>query len=98
MGITLQRGPKKTDLVDGWHRKWDVKTPPYINNIGFNTEDAIDSITRKFEEFAEGAVGILLCISFMRMSDYQDLQSKLVCYLNQDQKFHVRQVSVRGVL
>jgi hypothetical protein len=99
LGIDLQRDMERTiDFVDGWGRKWKVTIPPYIPGIGFHTEDAIDVITRQFERFGKVAIGIFICISFMRMSDYKDLQSKLVSRLSQEQRFHVRQISVRGVL
>ena len=50
LGCAVMRGPSRTDLKDGWGRKWDVKTPPYIDGIGFNEESAIDSVLRKLDQ------------------------------------------------
>lgn len=62
LGCTLKRGSARTDLEDGWGRKWDVKTPPHIEGIGFNQESAIHNILIKLNEFPEGNVGITGCV------------------------------------
>lgn len=98
LGCTVMRGPSRTDLKDGWGRKWDVKTPPYIDGIGFNEESAIDSVLRKLDEFPSGDVGILLNISFLKKENYLNLQEQLQTRLTDSQKFLVRQVVVEGVI
>jgi hypothetical protein len=98
LGMCVKRGPARTDLEDGWGRKWDVKTPPYIEGIGFNEENAIRSITRKLSEFPDGNVGILLDISFLTEENYTNLQKHLKTELTDNQKFLVRQVTVKGIL
>ena len=98
LGCNVFRGPAQTDLEDGWGRKWDVKTPPYVEGIGFNQESAIHSILRKLEEFPDGDVGILLDISFLHKENYLSLQKDLKSRLTENQKFLVRQVVVKGVL
>ena len=95
---TVKRGPAQTDLEDGWGRKWDVKTPPHIEGIGFNEESAIHSILKKLNEFPDGNVGILLDVSFIQKKNYLELQKDLKDRLNDNQKFLVRQVVVKGVL
>ena len=98
LGCTVKRGPARTDLEDGWGRKQDVKTPPHIEGIGFNEESAIHSILRKLNEFPDGNVGILLDVSFLQKENYLRLQKDLKNRLNDNQKFLVRQVVVKGVL
>ena len=98
LGLNVKRGPAHTDLEDGWGRKWDVKTPPYVEGIGFNEENAIHSILRKLNEFPDGNVGILLDISFLHETNYINLQKHLKTRLTDNQKFLVRQVVVKGVI
>ncbi len=98
LGCTITRGPARTDLEDAWGRKWDVKTPPYVEGIGFNEESAIHSILKKLDEFPDGDVGIFLDISFLHKENYLKLQEDLKNRLADNQKFLVRQVVVRGVL
>jgi hypothetical protein len=77
LGCTVKRGPARTDLEDGWVRKWDVKTPPHIEGIRFNEESAIQSILRKLNQFSEGNVRILLDVSFLQKENYLKLQKDL---------------------
>lgn len=98
LGLNVMRGPAHTDLEDGWGRKWDVKTPPYIEGIGFHENDAIHSILKKLAEFPRGNIGILLDISFLREENYLSLQKHLKTKLSENQKFLVRQVIVKGVI
>lgn len=98
LGFKVIRGPNQTDLEDGWGRKWDVKTPPYVQGIGFNETSAIHSILKKLQEFPKGNVGILLDISFLHKDNYIALQNDLKSELTTSQKFLIRQVVVKGVL
>jgi hypothetical protein len=100
LGISVSRGAAKTDLIDGWGRMWDVKAPPSIEVINFDTEvkKAVESVVRKLEEFPEGNLGILLCTSFLYQKDYIKLQEQLRGALTERQKFLVRSVHIEGVL
>lgn len=97
-GISMKRGPIRTNLEDGWGRKWDVTTPPYVKGIGFNEQSAVNSILRKFKEFPIGDVGILVDVSFLNKKNYLELQNDLKNKLSNNQKFLVRQVIVKGIL
>lgn len=97
-GISMKRGPIRTNLEDGWGRKWDVTTPPYLKGIGFNEQSAVNSILRKFKEFPIGDVGILVDVSFLNKKNYLELQNDLKNKLSNNQKFLVRQVIVKGIL
>ncbi len=98
MGITLERGPKKIDVIDGWNRKWDIKTPPYIPEIGFKVDMATNSIMRKFNDFPNMDIGILLCVSFMRKEDVTSLSNALNKLITENMKFHIRKILINGVL
>jgi len=87
LGCIVKRGPARTDLEDGWGRKWDVKTPPHTEGIGFNEESAIHSILRKLNEFPDGNVGILQDVSFLHKENYLGLQKDLKTDLTTTKNF-----------
>ncbi|CAK8163346.1 hypothetical protein CAXC1_330106 [Candidatus Xenohaliotis californiensis] len=97
MGITVSRGPKRTDLKDGWNRLWDVKAPPRVMGR-FDANAACKSILHKFSEFVKNNIGIFLCVSFMNPSDYLVLLNELSNSIDDSQKYHIRQINIEGVL
>ena len=100
LGLSIGRGKKETDLVDGWDRMWDVKAPPTLGNIDFNVESehAVNSVLKKLNEFPDGNLGILLCISFLSRENFIFFESKLEPSLSENQKFLIRLVHIEGVL
>ena len=100
MGLSVKRGKKETDLVDGWDRMWDVKAPPTLKNVDFDMEmkQAIKSIVKKLHEFPNGNLGILLCISFLSKPNFLAFETKLKPELSENQRFLIRLVHIDGVL
>jgi hypothetical protein len=100
MGLSVGRGKKETDLIDGWGRMWDVKAPPTLKKINFNIEvkEAIHSVIKKLQEFPKGNLGILLCVSFLNKQDFLIFESKLKPELSENQRFLIRLVHIEGVL
>ncbi|WGK69158.1 hypothetical protein P0082_11850 [Candidatus Haliotispira prima] len=100
LGLSVGRGEKETDLLDGWGRMWDVKAPPTIPQVSFDVEveKAIESVLKKLKEFPAGNLGILMCTSFLAEKDYVEFQAKLKGALTDNQKFLVRLVHIDGVL
>lgn len=98
-GLQVSRGPAGLDLEDGWQRKWDVKTPPYLPKYGgFHLASAVESVVRKFERFSGKPIGILLCVSFMRLEDFFELDKGLLKALTVEQRFHIRPVHIKGCI
>ena len=100
LGLSVGRGKKETDLVDGWDRMWDVKAPPTLKNVNFDMEakQAIKSVVKKLSEFPEGNLGILLCTSFLSKQHFLVFESKLKLALSENQRFLIRLVHIEGVL
>lgn len=100
MGLSIARGIKETDLIDGWDRMWDVKTPPTLLDHDFDIEvkKSVQSIVKKLNKFPNGNLGILLCVSFLSKEDLITLSLQLKPLLSENQRFLIRMVHVNGVL
>ena len=97
LGIKVSRGEAKTDIIDGWKRKWDVKAPPKVPDISFSIDDAVNSIKKKFNEFPEQDIGIMLCISFLDLELYLKLQKSLIENLTPNERLRVRQIEINDI-